>query len=281
MGLKTHLTDDSEHMLHTYVHERTKTSTLFSLADFVIFVKERWVAGQPVMQVVNRSPQDTDLMVTPDWPSRKREMNWGCICSTAPGRLISPDPTEGACNHKSFKKKQLIQKHLKPHHSYHIFTTRWCRCSITRSYSHSFSEEIRGAGFIFMRGRWTQTSHVIRRPDLVTPIFWVRPRDTCSTSVLSIGRRSGAEIPFPHVYTEDSGRECTFPEPKLIVPSGWGPDNSSQYWQREYFSHIFILAYNISECECLTSGSNCWNSSSWSSLTTSLHSGQWFFNSKY
>lgn len=43
------------------------------------------------------------------------------------------------------------------------------------------------------------TSHVIRRPDLVTPIFCVRPRDTCSTSVLSMGRRSGAVIPLPHV----------------------------------------------------------------------------------
>lgn len=128
-----------------------------------------------------------------------------------------------------------------------------------------------------IRECWTQTSHVIRRPDLVTPIFWVRPRDTCSTSVLSIGRRSGAEIPFPQVYTEDSGRECTFPEPKLIVPSVWGPDNSRRCWLREYF--ISILTYNISESDCLTSGPNCWNSSSWSSLTTSLHSGQWLFNS--
>lgn len=53
------------------------------------------------MQVVKRSPQDTDLMVTPDWPSRKREMNWGWIGSTNPGKLASPDPTEGACNNKS------------------------------------------------------------------------------------------------------------------------------------------------------------------------------------
>lgn len=60
----------------------------------------------------------------------------------------------------------------------------------------------------------TQTSHVIKRPVLVTPIFWVRPRETWSTSVLSIGRRRGVEMPLPHVYTEDSGRECTFPGPK-------------------------------------------------------------------
>lgn len=58
------------------------------------------MAHPPVMQVVKRSPQDTDLMVTPDWPSRKREMNWGCICSTTPGRLASPEPTEGACKNK-------------------------------------------------------------------------------------------------------------------------------------------------------------------------------------
>lgn len=57
-------------------------------------------AHRPVMQVVKRSPQDTDLMVTPDWPSRKREMNWGCICSTTPGRLASPEPTDGACGNK-------------------------------------------------------------------------------------------------------------------------------------------------------------------------------------
>lgn len=58
------------------------------------------MAHPPVMQVVKRSPQDTDLMVTPDWPSRKREMNWGCICSATPGRLASPEPTEGACKNK-------------------------------------------------------------------------------------------------------------------------------------------------------------------------------------
>lgn len=61
---------------------------------------QRETAHQPVMHVVKRSPQDTDLMVTPDWPSRKREMNCGCICSTTPGRLGSADPTEGACDSK-------------------------------------------------------------------------------------------------------------------------------------------------------------------------------------
>lgn len=54
------------------------------------------------MQVVKRSPQDTDLMVTPDCPSRKREMNWGCICSTAPGREASPQPAVGACHIKRY-----------------------------------------------------------------------------------------------------------------------------------------------------------------------------------
>lgn len=163
------------------------------------------------MQVVNRSPQDTDLMVTPDWPSRKREMNCGCICSTAPGRLTSPDPTEGACEVKLLKKK-------KKKNSYYIYTC-WWMSSIIQTCSHTFYSSFPRSWFNVTKRRWTQTSHVIRRPVLVTPIFWVRPRDTCSTSVLSIGRRSGAEIPFPQVYTEDSGRECTFPEPKLIVAS--------------------------------------------------------------
>lgn len=48
----------------------------------------------------------------------------------------------------------------------------------------------------------------MRRPDLVTPIFCVRPNETCSTSVLSMGSRSGMEMPLPHVYTDDKGREC-------------------------------------------------------------------------
>lgn len=148
------------------------------------------------------------------------------------------------------------------------------------SFLQRFAEKSQRAAFTLTRELWAQTSHVIRRPDLVTPIFCVRPRDTCSTSVLSMGRRSGAEIPFPHVYTEDSGRECTFPGPKLIDPSVWGPDNSRRCWLRHYFSSIFILAYNISENDCLTSGPNGRHSSPWTSLTTSLHSGQWFFNSK-
>lgn len=56
-----------------------------------------WIVRSiPVRQVVKRSPHETDLIVTPDCPSRKREINWGCICSTAPGRVGSVDPTEGA-----------------------------------------------------------------------------------------------------------------------------------------------------------------------------------------
>lgn len=64
------------------------------------------------------------------------------------------------------------------------------------------------------------TSQVMSRPDLVTPIFCVRPRATCSTSVLSMGRRRGAEMPLPHVYTDDRGKECNFPVP--IRPSSTG-----------------------------------------------------------
>lgn len=52
----------------------------------------------PVRQAVKRSPQATCLIVTPDWPSRKRETNWGCGCSTAPGRSAPPPaPRGGAC----------------------------------------------------------------------------------------------------------------------------------------------------------------------------------------
>lgn len=90
---------------HPLIKKNPKTNALFCLADLLTWLKQRRAADQPVMQVVNRSPQDTDLMVTPDWPSRKREINWGCICSTAPGRLTSPDPTEGACKVKVLKKK--------------------------------------------------------------------------------------------------------------------------------------------------------------------------------
>lgn len=43
------------------------------------------------------------------------------------------------------------------------------------------------------------TSHMMSRPDLVTPAFCVRPADTCTTSVLSMGRRSGVVIPLPQV----------------------------------------------------------------------------------
>lgn len=51
-----------------------------------------------VRQAVKRSPQATCLIVTPDWPSRKRETNWGCGCSTAPGRSAPPPaPRGGAC----------------------------------------------------------------------------------------------------------------------------------------------------------------------------------------
>lgn len=32
-------------------------------------------SSAPVRQAVKRSPQDTCLMVTPDWPSRKRDTN--------------------------------------------------------------------------------------------------------------------------------------------------------------------------------------------------------------
>lgn len=54
--------------------------------------------GSPVRQAVKRSPQDTCLIVTPDWPSRKRETNWGCCCTTAPGRRVPPPaPRGGAC----------------------------------------------------------------------------------------------------------------------------------------------------------------------------------------
>lgn len=49
------------------------------------------------------------------------------------------------------------------------------------------------------------TSHRMRRPERVTPAFWVRPAATWTTSVLSIGSRSGALSPPPHVYTDDSG----------------------------------------------------------------------------
>lgn len=63
------------------------------------------------------------------------------------------------------------------------------------------------------------TSQVSRRPDFVTPIFWVRPRDTCWTSVLSMGSRRGEEIPLPQVYTDDWGRECIIllePRPESV-----------------------------------------------------------------
>lgn len=282
----------------------------------------------PVMQVVKRSPQDTDLMVTPDWPSRKREMNWGCICSTTPGRLVSPDPTDGACDSKwllelngcergkkNISKQNMLKGSIGPicdiqcptaiilllnthipqpalsnskGKSQNIWnnclswSNCWCRIATlfslygglrgfkvapwgadtkTRfapflisekkiitvvktcwyciwlenksvSYIKKLTQEERERSNLselflyktFLRkssisNRLTQTSHVISRPDLVTPIFWVRPRDTCSTSVLSIGRRRGAEIPLPHVYTEDSGRECSFPDPKPMDPS--------------------------------------------------------------
>lgn len=52
------------------------------------------------------------------------------------------------------------------------------------------------------------TSHVMSLPDLVTPIFCVRPRDTCITSVFNMGRRRGVEMPLPQVYTEDKGNGC-------------------------------------------------------------------------
>lgn len=88
------------YVTHIQFIKEQKQSHYFLLLSLWSWLKQRGAADQPVMQVVNRSPQDTDLILTPDWPSRKREMNWGCICSTAPGRLISPDPTEGACNDK-------------------------------------------------------------------------------------------------------------------------------------------------------------------------------------
>lgn len=43
------------------------------------------------------------------------------------------------------------------------------------------------------------TSHMMSRPDLVTPAFCVLPADTCTTSVLSMGRRRGVVIPLPQV----------------------------------------------------------------------------------
>lgn len=43
------------------------------------------------------------------------------------------------------------------------------------------------------------TSHMMSRPDLVTPAFCVLPADTCTTSVFSMGRRSGVVIPLPQV----------------------------------------------------------------------------------
>ena len=55
-----------------------------------------WFFLLPVKQAVKRSPQATFLMVTPDWPSRNRQTNWGCSCSVAPGRMSPPDvPTGG------------------------------------------------------------------------------------------------------------------------------------------------------------------------------------------
>lgn len=45
----------------------------------------------------------------------------------------------------------------------------------------------------------------MRRPERVTPAFCVRPAATWTTSVLSIGSRSGALSPPPHAYTDDSG----------------------------------------------------------------------------
>lgn len=41
------------------------------------------------------------------------------------------------------------------------------------------------------------TSHRMRRPERVTPAFCVRPAATWTTSVLSIGSRSGALSPPP------------------------------------------------------------------------------------
>lgn len=49
------------------------------------------------------------------------------------------------------------------------------------------------------------TSHMMSRPDLVTPAFCVLPADTCTTSVLSMGRRRGVVIPLPQVYMDESG----------------------------------------------------------------------------
>lgn len=43
------------------------------------------------------------------------------------------------------------------------------------------------------------TSHMMSRPDLVTPAFCVLPAETCTTSVLSMGRRRGVVIPLPQV----------------------------------------------------------------------------------
>lgn len=49
------------------------------------------------------------------------------------------------------------------------------------------------AGFLSL------TSHMMSRPDLVTPAFCVLPADTCTTSVFSMGRRRGVVIPLPQV----------------------------------------------------------------------------------
>lgn len=48
-------------------------------------------------------------------------------------------------------------------------------------------------------GALSLTSHMISRPDLVTPAFCVLPADTCTTSVFSMGRRRGVVIPLPQV----------------------------------------------------------------------------------
>lgn len=134
MGRERHNCLMSRHICNTPTFIKEQNSTrYFLLLPLWSGLKQKRAADQPVMQVVNRSPQDTDLMVTPDWPSRNREMNWGCICSTAPGRLTSPDPTEGACNpHSLIKNTTNWTRDLKPHHSHHIYTC-WCRCSIPQS----------------------------------------------------------------------------------------------------------------------------------------------------
>lgn len=61
---------------------------------------------------------------------------------------------------------------------------------------------------IRIREKYQHTSQVMSLPDLVTPIFWVRPRETWKTSVFNMGRRRGVEMPLPQVYTEDSGNGC-------------------------------------------------------------------------